>query len=225
MTIKKIAFSASFCFYLLKAEKFVDLIPSFSTFTRLIIQKGSWVLKLAETENIVDLVNRCRKGDKSAQHRLYLNYADAMFAICKRLVVSIEDAEDILQDAFVIAFTRIDNLKDERKFGGWLKTITVNECLNFLKHKKIRFDELPENVAIADETEELPFEPNAEAVNLAIAGLPAGSRIIFNLYLIENYKHKEIADMLKISESTSKSQYQRAKYLLKEKLIPTKDAR
>jgi len=182
-------------------------------------------LKLDESENITELVERCRKGDKSAQYKLYLTYADAMFAICNRLVVSIEDAEDILQDAFVIAFTRIDKLKDERKFGGWLKTITINECLNFLKRKKIHFDDLPENIAIADETEELPFEPDAEAVNEAIAELPAGSRIIFNLYLIENYKHKEIADMLKISESTSKSQYQRAKQLLKEKLIPTKDAR
>jgi RNA polymerase sigma-70 factor (ECF subfamily) len=182
-------------------------------------------LKLAETENIVELVKRCRQRDKSAQYKLYLAYADAMFAICKRLVVQLTDAEEILQDAFVIAFTQIDKLKDERKFGGWLKTITVNECLNFLKHKKIRFDELPENIAIADETQALPFEPDAEAVDDAIAGLLAGSRIIFNLYLIENYKHKEIADMLKISESTSKSQYQRAKQLLKEKLIPTKDAR
>jgi RNA polymerase sigma-70 factor (ECF subfamily) len=173
---------------------------------------------LDETENIVDLVNRSRKGDKEAQHRLYLAYADAMFAICKRLVMQLTDAEDVLQDAFVIAFTRIDKLKDERKFGGWLKTITINECLNFLKRKKICFDDLTENMAIADETEELPFEPDAETVNNAIAELPAGSKVVFNLYVIENYKHKEIAAMLKISESTSKSQYQRAKHLLKEKL-------
>ncbi len=175
-------------------------------------------MKSDKTENIDDLVNRCRKGDKSAQYRLYLNFADAMFAICKRMVANVPDAEEILQDAFVIVFTRIDKLKDKRRFGGWLKRITINECVNFVNRKNIHFDELNENIAIEDDDKCDAWNVDVETIKQAIAELPAGSRIIFNLFLIEDYKHKEIADMLHISESTSKSQYQRAKLLLKEKL-------
>ncbi len=176
-------------------------------------------MKSDKTENIDDLVNRCRKGDKTAQYRLYLNFADAMFAICKRMVVNVPDAEEILQDAFVIAFTRIDKLKDKRRFGGWLKRITINECVNFVNRKKIHFDELSENIAMEDDDESDACDVDVETIKQAIVELPEGCRIIFNLHLIENYKHKEIADLLHISESTSKSQYQRAKQLLKEKLI------
>ena len=141
-----------------------------------------------------------------------------MFAICKRLVANEADAEEVLQDAFVKAFTKIKKLKDNRKFGGWLKTITINECMNFINKKRIIFDELPANLSIEEETDDTVFEIDGETVMKTIAGLPEGSKIIFNLYLIDGCKHKEIARMLKVSESTSKSQYQRAKQLLKEKL-------
>ena len=171
-----------------------------------------------EINHNAQLVSRCRKSDKSAQYRLYLEYADAMFSICKRLVPSLTDAEEILQDAFVKAFTKLNKLKDDRKFGGWLKTITVNECLNFLKKGKIAYDELSQNYSDTEEMDDAGIQIDRETIIKAINGLPEGSRIIFNLYLIEDYKHKEIARMLSISESTSKSQYARAKQLLKEKL-------
>jgi RNA polymerase sigma-70 factor (ECF subfamily) len=175
-------------------------------------------LNLIKSEHTVDLINRCKNGDKPAQYRLYLAYADSMFAICKRLVANQADAEEILQDAFVKAYTNIKKLKDDRKFGGWLKTITINECVNFINNKKILFDELPANLSVEEEADNTEYEIDAETVMNAIAGLPEGSRVIFNLYLVEGCKHKEIARMLKISESTSKSQYQRAKQLLKQKL-------
>ena len=175
-------------------------------------------MNLKKGEHKTDLVNNCKKGDKPAQYRLYLAYADSMFAICKRLVANQADAEEILQDAFVKAYAKINKLKDNRKFGGWLKTITINECVNFINKKKILFDELPANLSVEEETDNAVFEIDRETVMGAIAGLPEGGRVIFNLYLIEGHKHKEIARMLKISESTSKSQYQRAKQMLKEKL-------
>jgi RNA polymerase sigma-70 factor (ECF subfamily) len=176
-------------------------------------------LDSTEIDHKAELVNRCKKGDKTAQYRLHLEYADAMFSICKSLVSNPTDIEEVLQDAFVKAYTRLNKLKDNRKFAGWLKTITVNECLNFLKKKKIVFDELPENYTDVDETDDTAIQIDRESLRKAIDDLPEGSRIIFNLYLIEDYKHKEIARMLGISESTSKSQYARAKQLLKEKIL------
>jgi len=128
------------------------------------------------------------------------------------------DAEEILQDVFVKAFAKLHKLKDNRRFGGWLKTITVNECLNFLKKKKIVFDKLPDSFTDTEDTNDTAIDIKRELLINAIDELPEGSRIIFNLYLVEDYKHKEIARMLSISESTSKSQYARAKQMLKEKL-------
>jgi len=128
------------------------------------------------------------------------------------------DAEEILQDVFVKAYTKLHKLKDNRRFGGWLKTITVNECLNFLKRKKIVFDDLPQSIPDPEEINDTVIEINGELLMQAVDSLPEGSRVIFNLYLVENYKHTEIAQMLNISVSTSKSQYARAKQLLKEKL-------
>lgn len=175
-----------------------------------------------EIDHKAELVNRCRKGDKSAHYRLYLEYADAMFSICKRLVPNPTDAEEILQDAFVKAYTKLNKLKDNRKFGGWLRTITVNECLNFLRKKKIVFDELSQSLTDMEEMDDTEIHIDRKTLREAIDGLPEGSRIIFKLHLTENYKHKEIAQMLNISESTSKSQYARAKQLLKEKLLGEK---
>lgn len=176
----------------------------------------------AEIDHKAELVNRCRKGEKSAHYGLYLEYADAMFSICNRLIPNPTDAEEILQDAFVKAYTKLNKLKDNRKFGGWLKTITINECLNFLKKKKVAYDELSQSFTDTEEMVDDGIQIDRETLREAINGLPKGSRIIFNLYLIEGYKHKEIARMLGISESTSKSQYARAKQLLKENLSKKK---
>ena len=169
-------------------------------------------------ENIADLVSNCRKGSRSAQYRLYLMYSGSMFSICRRFIDNSADAEEILQDSFVKAFTKIGKLKDNSKFGSWLKKITINECVNFIKKKKIVFEEFSDSIQNIAYDDEQKFNINPELVNKEIANLPDGCRVIFNLYLIENYKHKEIAKMLNITESTSKSQYQRAKQLLKNRL-------
>ena len=145
-------------------------------------------------------------------------YSGSMFSICRRFIDNSADAEEILQDSFVKAFTKIGKLKDNSKFGSWLKKITINECVNFIKKKKIVFEEFSDSIQNIAYDDEQKFNINPELVNKEIANLPDGCRVIFNLYLIENYKHKEIAKMLNITESTSKSQYQRAKQLLKNRL-------
>jgi len=183
-----------------------------------VIIRETGILNSTGIDHTAELVMRCRKGDKPAQRRLYLEYVDAMFSVCKRLVPNPMDAEEILQDVFVKAYTKLHKLKDNRRFGGWLKTITVNECLNFLKRKKIVFDDLPQSIPDPEEINDTVIEINGELLMQAVDSLPEGSRVIFNLYLVENYKHTEIAQMLNISVSTSKSQYARAKQLLKEKL-------
>jgi len=178
-------------------------------------------LDLIGKQNINRLVERCKKGNKSAQYHLYLLYSDSMFSVCKRYIDNQADAEEVLQDSFVKAFDNIKKLRENEKFGGWLKKITINQCLNFLQKRKMIF----ENYETVNESEtdlntsfkeSVAFE--SETINKAVEALPDGCRTILNLYLMEDYKHKEIAKMLNISESTSKSQYRRALQLLKTKL-------
>ncbi len=129
------------------------------------------------------------------------------------------DAEDILQDAFIIAFRNLHQLKDEVQFGGWLKRIVVNECIRFSK-KNIYWNEWEEEKTqqIADEATEWWKTVDFNIIHQEIKGLPDGCRQVFNLYVLEDYSHKAIAESLGISESTSKSQYHRARQLLKERI-------
>ena len=167
------------------------------------------------------LVERARQGDQQAMYRLYKSHVQAMYNICIRIVVNQFDAEDILQESFVSAFKSLDSFKGESSFGSWLKRIVINKSLNALRQKKQNFADL-DNLHIAseesDENEDFP-EVEPEQIHEAIKTLPEKARVVLNLYLLEGYKHKDIADMLDISESTSKSQYQRARKLLRDKLI------
>jgi len=174
---------------------------------------------------MVDLIGSCKKGNRSSQYRIYLMYSDAMFSICRRFIDNDADAEEVLQDSFVKAFTKIGKLKEESKFGSWLKRITINECVNFINKKRIVFEEFNDNTSEAADEDETEVEISPEILKKEIEKLPAGCRVIFNLYLIEDYRHKEIAKMLNITESTSKSQYQRAKQLLKSRLTTLKNER
>jgi len=144
-----------------------------------------------------------------------------MYNIAVRLLANRMDAEDVLQEAFVAAFRRLDSFREESTFGAWLKRIVINHCINFMKTKKQIFDELDtQAVFIADDSRvDIYAGHDFEAIHEAIKTLPDGARAVFNLFLLEGYKHHEIAQMLNVSESTSKSQYQRAKVLLKEKLV------
>jgi RNA polymerase sigma factor (sigma-70 family) len=160
------------------------------------------------------LIEECRKGSSKAQFRLYNQYAKAMYNLAYRILNNREDAEDMLQEAFIECFRNIESFRFESTFGAWLKKIVVNRCINQLKKKKtdLTFYDTPPSVAIEEE-EENSFD--TKKIFKGIEMLPDGYRIILTLYLLEGYDHSEISQILGISESTSKSQYSRAKEKLK----------
>ena len=146
---------------------------------------------------------------------LFKSYARGMYNICLRMTGNKQDAEDILQEAFYQAFVNIDKLKKMESFGAWLKKIVVNKCIWFLR-KQIHFVDIESTKQKQEpEDEDWMNELSMNDINKEIHKLPDGCRVVFNLFLLENYSHKQIAEMLDISESTSKSQYHRAKGILK----------
>ena len=160
------------------------------------------------------LIEECRKGSSKAQFSLYDQYSKAMYNLAFRILNNREDAEDILQEAFVDCFRNIKSFRFESTFGAWLKKIVVNKCINHIKKRKIDLDyceSLP--VTIYEEEEDVKYE--TEKIFRGIEKLPDGYRIILTLYLLEGYDHSEISQILGISESTSKSQYSRAKEKLR----------
>jgi RNA polymerase sigma factor (sigma-70 family) len=146
----------------------------------------------------------------------------AMYNICYRMTGQQEEAEDMLQESFTYAFSRLGSFRFESSFGAWLKRIVVNTCINHLKKRKVDLvytehhnDPAPEHDPV--DYEEIKFR--VEQVRRAMEKLPEGYRIVFSLYLLEGYDHKEISEILGISESTSKSQFLRAKKKMKEILM------
>lgn len=167
-----------------------------------------------------DLVVRARDGDRSARAELYRLYIKAMYNNCLRITGNKTEAEDVMQDAFIYAFEHLDEIKNPAAFGGWLRKIVTGKAIRFLK-KNIRWNDLNDGhtSTIADEETEWWTTIKMEQAHEEIKNLPNGCRQVFTLYVFEDYSHKEIADSLGISESTSKSQYQRARKLLKERMI------
>ncbi len=165
------------------------------------------------------LIERAKQGDQQAMYRLYKMHVQAMYNTSIRIVANQFDAEDIIQESFLNAFNGLNSFKGDSTFGVWLKRIVINKSLNALRQKKLVFTDL-DNLYIAhedSEDEDFP-EVTPEVIHEAIKTLPEKARVVLNLYLLEGYMHKEIAEMLDISESTSKSQYQRARKLLQEKI-------
>lgn len=164
-----------------------------------------------------ELIARCLRGEAMAHFELYKLYSKAMFNTSYRIVNDKEEAEDVLQDAFISAFKNLKSFKGESSFGAWLKRIVVNHSINCLKKRKLETVSMSE---VGDErvdwVEEEWSEVDVAKVKKAIELLPDGYRAVFSLYLIEGYDHSEIAQILSISESTSKSQFNRSKKKIKE---------
>ena len=172
------------------------------------------------------LVSRARKGDQQSMYRLYKMYVHAMYNISIRIVANQLDAEDILQESFASAFSNLGTYKREVTFGAWLKRIVINKSINHVKKQKIWFadtEHLPETEDVSDENDFFDYnmlaEISPEMINEAIKTLPVKAKTILNLYLLADYQHKDIAEMSDISVSTSKSQYQRARKLLQDRLL------
>ena len=165
------------------------------------------------------LIEACRQGDAKSQFALYRLYSRSMYNTAMRFLIIQEDAEDILQEAFFEAFTKISSLRDNLYFGSWLKRITVNKCIAKLKKRKVDFEELNEaNASAIPEFADSEPSINGEKIHLAIKELPAGCRTVLSLFHLEGYDHEEISGILGISLSTSKSQLHRARKLLQQHL-------
>ncbi len=167
-----------------------------------------------------DIIKGCQKGDPVAQKKLYEKYASKMFGVCIRYFKSTEEAEDALQEGFIRLFKYIGQYRGDGSFEGWMRRIIVNTALNYhksiLKHQyHTNYQEVEELI----EDERIAYDPmHVEFLLKVIQQMPEGYRVIFNLFEIEGYSHKEIANMLKISVNTSKSQLMKSKRYIQRQL-------
>ena len=166
-----------------------------------------------------DIILGCIKGDRKFQELLYHTFSSKMFSVCLRYAGEYSTAEDLLQEGFVKVYKNIEKFRSEGSFEGWIRRIFVNNSIEHFRKKA--------NLYVVQETEALTYEyydDNAiqklmkEDLMKLIQSLSSGYRTIFNLYVIEGYSHKEIAEMLGVTEGTSKSQLARARYLLQKKI-------
>lgn len=170
----------------------------------------------------IEIIKAVQQGDAKAEYQLYVLYSKAMFNTALRVVNNRQDAEDVLQDAFVAAFKGITSYRFDSSFGSWLKRIVINKSINHIQKRKIEFaNEEVEKLQVEAEEDVGVSETSysVEKVRQAMKELPDGYRVILSLYLFEGYDHVEISHVLKISCSTSKSQYHRAKKKLRTILL------
>lgn len=166
------------------------------------------------------MIEGCRKNDRKYQEQLYRKYADEMYNVCLAYEKDRDMVKDILQDAFVKVFRNIGNYNRKGSFKGWLRRIVVNTAIDHFRLKNNNLNSYVDIETIADYTPEKINDPNntnAKDILRMVERLPEGARIIFNLFALEGFSHKEIAEQLNISEGTSKSQYSRARQLLQER--------
>ena len=168
------------------------------------------------TEELI--LQGCQKNDPAAQQLLYQRYSPKMLSVCYRYAKSREDAEDMLQEGFVKVFLQINRYEHRGSLEGWILRVIVHTCINHLKKYK-KFNDVVDlayasNLIIREDN--IPGIVQAKQIVESIRALPIGYRTVLNLYAIEGYSHKEIGSMLEIEESTSRSQYTRAKNLLEE---------
>lgn len=167
------------------------------------------------------ILQDCLKNDALAQKELYNRYSPKMLAVCYRFAHNREDAEDMLQEGFIKVFSQIHTFRNQGAFEGWIRRIIVHTCINSLKKNKkfIESVELIHANSISVREENIPSIVQAKQLVECIRLLPIGYRTVLNLYAIEGYSHKEIGEMLDVEESTSRSQYTRAKQMLEDILL------
>ncbi|MBR9915845.1 MAG: RNA polymerase sigma factor [Algicola sp.] len=176
----------------------------------------------------IDIIEQCKQNDRTAQLKLYNQYCDGMYTVAMRFVKDSMEAEDIVQEAFIKAFAKLNQYRAEVTFGAWLKRIVVNKAIDCLKSKKQHLQELDEvHLKVVDDdydTEWLVDDTiTVHVVKDAIERLPDKYRYVVMLYLVEGYDHQEISDILNITEVASRTQLSRGKSKLKELLIPIKN--
>ena len=166
-----------------------------------------------------ELIQGCLRRERNAQKLLYDTYSSKMYGLCYRYVKDSMEAEDVLVTSFMKVFQKIDQFKNQGSFEGWIRRIVVNEALTCLRRKRTMY--------LETELEQVDYDPNYQTLSdhleeedllQLVKELPTGYRIVFNMYAIDGYSHKEIAESLGISENTSKSQLSRARTYLQKVL-------
>lgn len=164
-----------------------------------------------------DLIRGCIEGNRRMQEELYRRFSPRMFAVCLRYAGNAEEAEDILQEGFIKIFKKLDSFRSEGSFEGWIRRIFVNTAIEHFRRKRylMPVTEKEENTIEGKYTSVLD-DMGAKDIMALVQELSPGYRTVFNMYVVEGYTHKEIADILGISEGTSKSQLSRAKVILQD---------
>ena len=168
-----------------------------------------------------ELIEKCKLNDRKAQLSLYRQYSEAMFYVAIRFLKNTQDAEDVMQEAFIRAFQQMHQFKGEVTFGAWLKRIVINKCIDFLKVRKNKTLSLDDGYMHITEEEDdwkVEAEITASEVKNAIEELPENYKYVVSLYLIEGYDHSEISEILQISVINSRTQLMRGKRKLKQLL-------
>ena len=172
-----------------------------------------------EPKSESQIIKGCQRGKKKSQYALVKRYSPVLMSLCRRYAPDEATAKDMLQESFIRIFANIEKYQPTGSFEGWIKTITTRCALQWLNKHNLRQDLL--NFDVCDDTSlepEVYEKINAEDIILLIRELPVGFRTVFNLHVIEGYSHKEIAEMLEIEESTSRSQLGRARKLLQKRI-------
>lgn len=167
------------------------------------------------------LIEQCMQGNPQAQREIYRLYAAAMYTICRRFLGNDDDAQDILQESFMDVFQKLPELRETGFFSAWIKRIVTNNCINALRKKRLLTSELKENFdRIDDEEDDFDYSSyQMERVKRAMEELPDGCLTVLNMYVFEGFDHKEIGEILGISESASKAQYCKAKARIRQQLV------
>ncbi len=167
-----------------------------------------------------NLIEDCKKGSRKAQYEIYRLYYKAMFNASLRIVGKSDEAEDIMQDSFLKAFRNLEGYRGEVSFGAWLKKIVINRSLDYVRKKKWVMEDIADHEDELSESEDIEVYENisTQVIIDEIQKLPHGYRLVLTLYLLEGYDHEEISEIMKITPSTSRSQYARAREKLAQNL-------
>lgn len=176
--------------------------------------------RFANADDEKDLVFRAQQGDQVAFHQIYLKHYKRIYALCWRMLADKDSAEDVCQEVFVQLWQKISNYRGESKFSTWLHSVATNTVLGYLRKQKNWLKRVfsIENQEIIEATVEDNDDTELEVLDKHIQLLPERARLVFVLFAIEGYRHEEIAKMLSMAVGSSKSQFHRAKKLLKESL-------
>lgn len=175
----------------------------------------------------IDSIEKCKQNDRKAQLKIYNQYCNGMLVVANRFINNTMEAEDVVQESFIKAFTKIEQYKGEVTFGAWLKRIVINKSIDLLKSKKQRLVDIEEtHLKVVDESNEdwtVQREVSVDDVKAAIELLPEKYKYVVMLYLVEGYDHQEISEILNITQVASRAQLSRGKKKLKELLILDKN--